>query len=168
MMPVNRRPDAWRNEILANLVVSARVVSTPTDRARPQRLLEAVTTQTRTIKLNGVGPSANLARTSRTPVWLRSLLPHVVDAVADRMADTAVLSNLGRVEDPPWFGSDATGLWFSPPPRHPVILTVGTATIGDRLCVSLRWCQSALSPAAARAFGDTFLASLRAVRATDT
>ncbi|MFI5040298.1 MAG: hypothetical protein ACHQNA_00370 [Acidimicrobiales bacterium] len=166
MMPVNRRPEAWRSDVLANLVLAARVTSTPADRAEPHRLLEAVAAQTRAIKVDGVGAATDLAQTSQTPVWLRRLLPYVVDAVADRMADTAVLSNLGRVVDPPWFGGDGTGLWFSPPPRHPVILALGAATTADRLGVSLRWCRSALSPAAARDFGDLFLGSLRAVQKT--
>ena len=167
MMPVNQRPTAWRNEVLANLVLAARVVSTPADRARPHRLLETVVTQTKAIKVDGVGGVADLAQTSRTPVWLRRLMPRVVDAVADHMADTAVLSNLGRVVDPPWFGADGKGLWFSPPPRYPVILALGAVTTGDRLGISLRWCQSALSPAAARDLAAAFLASLQAVRVTD-
>ncbi|MBA2624075.1 MAG: hypothetical protein H0U89_00460 [Acidimicrobiia bacterium] len=165
MMPVNRRPEAWRSEVLVNLVLAVQVVSTPAERADPQGLLEAVTLQTRAVKVDGVGASSGMARTSRTPVLLRRLLPLAIDAVADRMADTAVLSNLGRVVDPPWFGGDGGGLWFSPPPRHPVILAIGAATTDDRLGISLRWCRSALTPDAAREICDLFLASIRSVRA---
>lgn len=167
MMPVNQRPERWRSEVLVNLVTAARVVSAPADRVRPHRLLQAVAAQTRAIKADGGGGAGDMSRTSQTPVLLRRLLPHVVDAVADQVADTAVLSNLGRVVDPPWFGGTGRGLWFGPPPRDPVILTVGAATADDRLGVSLRWCRSALSRDAARDFGDSFVASLATVRASN-
>ena len=164
MMPVNQRPASWRGEVLANLVLSAQVASTPADRARPDRLLEVVAAQTRAVKAGEVGRAADLAKTSRTPVVLRRLLPHVIDAVADRTADTAVLSNLGRVDDPPWFGEVRRGLWFSPPPRLPVVCAVGAATAGDRLGISLRWCRPALPTTAASELGDTFTEALADVR----
>jgi len=167
MMPVNQRPKAWRDEVLVNLVTAARIVSTPADRSQPDRLLRAITAQTRDIKAD-IGGSDDMARTAQTPVLVRRLLPHVIDAVADRMADTAVFSNLGRVVDPPWFDSLGRGLWFSPPPREPVILALGAATADDRLGVSLRWCRSALSPDAARQFGNAFVASLAVVREQGT
>ena len=114
MMPVNQRPPAWRGEVLANLVLPGRVESRPAERASPRELLAAVVAQTTHIKTHGVsGTTDPVPR--RTPVLLRRLLPHLIDAASDRMADTAVLSNLGRVENPPWFGAKGTGLWFSPP-----------------------------------------------------
>lgn len=164
MMPANQRPRSWRGEVLANLVLAARVVSTPADRLRPDQLLDAVAAQTKAIKVNGVGATAAMARTSQTPVVLRRLLPRVMDAVADWTADTAVLSNLGRVDDPPRFASQVRGLWFSPPPREPVILTMGAATVADRLGVSIRWCRSAVSAEAAADFEFAFRSSLAAVR----
>lgn len=166
MMPVNRRPAAWRGEVLANLVLSAQVESTPADRARPERLVEVVAAQTQAIKSGGVGSSAALAKTSRTPVVLRRLLPHVIDAVAEHTADTAVLSNLGNVADPPWFGEGGRGLWFGPPPRRPVICTLGAASTGGRLGISLRWCRSALSASAAAELGGVFTDALGAVAGT--
>ncbi len=166
MMPVNRRPAAWRGEVLANLVLSAQVASTPADRARPERLVEVVAAQTQAIKSGGVGGSAALAKTSRTPVVLRRLLPHVIDAVSEHTADTTVLSNLGSVDDPPWFGERGRGLWFGPPPRLPVICTFGAASTDGRLGISLRWCRSALSTSAAAELGDAFTDALDAVGGT--
>ncbi len=168
MMPVNQRPKAWRSDVVANLVLPGQVQSTPAERAQPQSLLAAVAAQTNQIKTEGVASATGVRGTARLPVMVRGLLPHLVDAVADWTADTAVLTNLGRVEDPPWFGGKGRGLWFGAPPRAPVNLTVGAATAGDRLGMSLRWCKPALSRVDARTFADEFLASLIAVRATDS
>lgn len=126
MMPVNQRSSDWRGDVVANLVLPGRVDSTRAQRATPTELLATVAAQTARIKRGGVGGSSDPVP-RWTPVVLRRLLPHLIDAASDR-ADTAVLSNLGRVDDPPWFGVEGRGVWFSPPPRDPVILTVGAAT----------------------------------------
>ncbi|MDQ2754327.1 MAG: hypothetical protein M3R71_02125 [Actinomycetota bacterium] len=162
MMPVNQRPASWRSEILANLVLPGQVTSSRSDRSRPADLLVKVASQTRQIKTRGVDNTPS-ALPRRVPVLLRQLLPHVIDGVADRTADTAVLSNLGRVPDPPWFGNSGRGLWFSPPPRRPVVLTVGAATVGEKLTIGLRWCNDSFSATAARQFAETFTAMLGAV-----
>ncbi len=167
MMPVNQRPAAWRGEVLANLVLPGQVASTRADRARTSGLLATVAAQTRHIKTDGVGGTTDPVP-RRTPVMLRRLLPHLIDALADRMADTAILSNLGRVEDPPWFGADGRGLWFSPPPRRPVILTLGAATTEGRLGISLRWCNDAFSAAAAQDFAGTLVTSLAVLSSGST
>jgi len=159
MMPVNQRPGAWRGEVVANLVLPASIESTRADRSRATGLVRAIAAQTRHIKQHGVDGTPNPVP-RRTPVVLRRLLPHLIDVGADQMADTAVLSNLGRVEDPPWFGQSGRGLWFGPPPRRPVILTVGAATVDSRLWISLRWCNGSFSEPAARDFAETLVGSL--------
>lgn len=164
MMPVNQRPNAWRSEVVANMVLPGQIRSTPSERARPGSLMAAVTRQTTEIKTNGVTGAADVSRGLRLPVAVRQLLPQLVDAVADLTADTAVLTNLGRIEDPPWFGVAGRGLWFGAPPRAPLNLTVGAATAGGRLSVSFRWCKPAFSAAEARQFADQFLTELDAVQ----
>ena len=84
-----------------------------------------------------------------TPVALRRLLPHVIDSVADNTADTTVLSNLGRVSDPLWFGAPAEGMWFSPPPRLPMAVAIGVVTAAHHLGISIRWCRAGFSTAGA-------------------
>ena len=125
MMPVNERPATWRDDVVANLVQSASITSVARDRIDERALLAAVTAQTKRIKRDGVSPSIG-AIPQRTPVVLRRLLPRLVDFGSQGTADTAVLSNLGVVDEQMWFGAPGRGLWFSPPPRQPVILTIGT------------------------------------------
>ncbi|MDQ3146904.1 MAG: hypothetical protein M3R01_08230 [Actinomycetota bacterium] len=162
MMPVNQRPPAWRGEVVANLVLSSRVESTSAERERPEKLMAAIAAQTRRIKADGGETPITIP--PRTPVVVRRLIPRLIDAGSRHSADTAVLSNLGRVEDPPFFGAKGTGLWFSPPPRDPVILTMGAATADGRLGISLRWCNAAFSTPAAREFADLLRASLAILR----
>jgi len=160
MMPVNQRPGPWRGEVLGNFVVPGKVVSSAGDRSNPRRLLKSVTAQTKSIKTDGVPGAAGVLRPMNVPVLMRGVIPHVIDAVSDRSADTAVMSNLGRAESPPWFGAQGRGLWFSPPPRVPVILTVGAATTDDRLWISLRSWRPALAPADSRRLADLFLIAI--------
>lgn len=76
-----------------------------------------------------------------------------------------MLSNLGRVEDPPWFATVGRGLWFGPPPRSPVILTVGAASAAGRCGISFRWCDAALTVTDVQTFTDLFLNSLSQLQA---
>ncbi|MGI8757110.1 MAG: hypothetical protein ACR2MB_14905 [Acidimicrobiales bacterium] len=164
MMPVNQRPAAWRDEVLANLVLPGRVESSKADRSTTAGLLAAVKTQTKQIKSKGVNDSGTDSMPRYAPVALRRLMPHLIDAVSPLVADTAVLSNLGLVADPPWFGAKGRGLWFGPPPRDPVVLTVGVGTAEGRLGVSLRWCDGLLSASAVQEFADLFVAALSELR----
>lgn len=83
-----------------------------------------------------------------------------------RFTDTAVLSNLGRIDDPPAFGSDAgdtVELWFSPPARMPLGLSVGAITVGGRLHLAFRYRHPQFGPQAAEDFAACFLTQLHTV-----
>lgn len=160
MVPASQRPPAWRNEVVANLVLTGHVYSTKDERSQPDRLLSAIAGQTKRMKADGVGGAEQLSRSSRTPVLFRQLLPKVIDVGAEHFADTTVLSNLGRIDDESWFGGEGRGIWFSPPPRRPVFLAIGAATVGEKLGLSLRWCESAMARADAVAFADLLRVSL--------
>ena len=167
MMPVNQRPAAWRGDVLANLVLSDTIATTTAERTTPEGILAVVRRQTALIKGRGVvGTTDPLPR--RTPVLLRRLLPHLIDVVARHTADTAVLSNLGAVEDPPWFGLEGEGLWFGPPPRRPLFLTIGASAAGGRLGISLRWCREDLAAPDAEVFADLLVEAIGEIRAAAT
>lgn len=160
MVPVSQRPAPWRNEVVANLVLTGHVYSTADERSQPDRLLSAIAAQTKRLKADGVSGADQLSRESRTPVLLRRLLPSVIDVGAEHFADTTVLSNLGRVDGERWFGGEGRGMWFSPPPRRPVFLAIGVATLGDKLGLSLRWCAASMTKTDAEAFATLLRASL--------
>jgi NRPS condensation-like uncharacterized protein len=88
-------------------------------------------------------------------LWKRAVSRFLSATTARRLMPTAVLSNLGKVEEPLSFGraGRASDLWFSPPCPMPGCLGVGAVTYADQLFLSLRYARELLSPPAAAAFG---------------
>jgi NRPS condensation-like uncharacterized protein len=165
LMPVNLRPRDWRDEVVTNFVLVARVATTQTDRTDPRSALAAVERQTRDVKQWGTGAALVevLGRSRRLPLWVRSALSPALWLTGNRLVDTALFSNLGTVAEPPAFGpgaGDTTGIWFSAPTRLPSALSVGAASVGGRLHLSFRWRRPAVGRAAAEAFADRYLGAL--------
>lgn len=167
LMPVNLRPPAWKNEVVTNFVSESRVSTTPADRRSSQIVVETVAAQTRRIKEGGGAALMDvLARTARVPLWLKQPLSPFLWLTGNRLVDTAVLSNLGSVDDGqlPRFGPDAgdvVGLWFSAPARMPCGLSLGAVTAAGALHLAFRYRYPLWGPAAAAAFADRFVVELR-------
>jgi hypothetical protein len=53
-------------------------------------------------------------------------------------------------------------MWFSPPARMPLGLTIGAVTIGGRLHLVLRYRHRLFNQAAATRFADVYLRKLQA------
>jgi hypothetical protein len=77
------------------------------------------------------------------------------------VVDTAVLSNLGRVENAPRLGDagPVREIWFSPPGRMPLGASLGAATLDERLFVTLRFRHALFDSAA----GAQFMAGFKHV-----
>ncbi len=162
-MPANIRPSAWRYELVANFTMGGKVLSTPEQRATAASLMAAVASQTQQLKecrcgLEGLLKLPNWA-IKLLPVWL----PWLSLVLGDRVENTAVLSNLGRLEEVFDFGpasGEVTEFWFSPPVGMPVGLALGVATLHGRLHIVLRYCRVLLDDEAARRFSSLLLDSL--------
>jgi len=142
LMPVNLRPPEWKTEVVTNFVSETRVSTTPANRRTPQALLRAIAARTTRIK---EGESAALmellSKTSRLPLWMKQPLSPFLWITGNRLVDTAVLSNLGALDDGelPDFGPDAgdvVGVWFSAPARMPCGLSLGAARPGSPRAVA--------------------------------
>ncbi len=166
LMPVNLRPPEWKTEVVTNFVSETRVSTTPSDRRTPQALLEAISAQTKRIK---EGESAALmellSKTARFPLWMKQPLSPFLWITGNRLVDTAVLSNLGAVDDDelPDFGpeaGDVVGVWFSAPARMPCGLSLGAVTAAGSLHLAFRYRYPLWGPAAAAAFADRFVIEL--------
>ena len=103
-------------------------------------------TQTRAGKQRppaGLDAASRLLATSWAPAVIKRWTARLAHRVAAPVcADTALLSNLGAIPEPPSFGASGTGpLWFSGPARMPRGLGVGAVTAGGRLhlCVHYRY-----------------------------
>ncbi|MDQ4133799.1 MAG: condensation domain-containing protein [Actinomycetota bacterium] len=165
LVPANLRPAQWRGDMAGNFTLPARVATTATNRSTPAAALAAVTRCTRRKKSVGMGTALLelLSRTQSLPLWAKRATVALLPATGNRLVDTAMLSNLGRLDDPPSFGPDAgrvTEAWFSPPGRMPLGLTVGVVTVSGRLHLVFRYQHRLFGPGAARRFANGYLAQL--------
>ncbi len=164
LVPVNLRPKAWRQDVATNFVLPARVVTSAQDRATPRQALDAVAAQGERVRRGAGSALIEILRVMPSlPLWAKQSLPALLWLAGNRLVDTAQLSNLGRINEPPSFGPDAgetTELWFSAPARMPCGLSLGAATVGGRLHLAFRYRHPLFGPQAARRFADHYLAEL--------
>ncbi len=168
ILPVNLRPPQWRQDIVGNFSLTARVSTHRRDRRTAATALDAVTSQTRRKKSSGIGTSllAALGHTALLPLWAKRGIVGLLPITGNRLIDTAAVSNLGRLADVPSFGTgagDTREVLFSGPARMPLGLVVGAVTAGGRLHLSFRYCHRLFGPAAAERFVETYLAALSEV-----
>lgn len=168
LVPVNLRPPTWRHEVVTNFVLQARVASGPRERRSTRPLLEAVARRSARVRAgSGAALMEVLNLSPRLPLWAKRPLPALLWLTGQRFVDTAVLSNLGHVADPPHFGPGpgaGTEIWFSAPARMPCGLSLGAATAGGRLRLVFRYRTALFDGAAASGFAARYLAALDDVR----
>ncbi|MEA2844534.1 MAG: hypothetical protein QOJ69_2205, partial [Actinomycetota bacterium] len=81
----------------------------------------------------------------------------------DRLVDTALLSNLGKIDEPPSFGpdvGDTTEMWFSAPCRMPLGLSIGTVTTAGRMHVAYRYRHPQFDAEGVARFADRYAVAL--------
>jgi NRPS condensation-like uncharacterized protein len=170
LMPLNLRPTSWRDDIVTNYVLMSRTLTNRRDQLSAAAVLEAVIAQTERIKACGRGAALIelLVRSTKLPALLKESVSQLLWLTGNRLVDTALISNLGRISDPPTFGPSVggtTGLWFSAPARMPCGLSVGAATMAGQLHLSFRCRYPVLDRGAANRFADRYLAVLASLGA---
>ncbi|MCA1656911.1 MAG: hypothetical protein LC713_04255 [Actinobacteria bacterium] len=165
LVPANLRPHQWRHDVVGNFSLPARVCTTPRDRRSAEAALRKLTAQTGRKKKSGMGTAlvVGLGGARKLPLWAKQAMVALMPLTGNRLVDTAMLSNMGHLAEPPSFGADAGGtvdVWFSPPGRMPLGLTVGAVTVDRRLHLSFRYRHRLFGPDAARLFADRYLAEL--------
>jgi NRPS condensation-like uncharacterized protein len=168
LMPVNLRPPAWRHDVVGNYAFSVPVVTRCGDRVDPRTALAAVRRRTWTLKAEGLAalPLTLLAELHGLPVALKRATARLL--AAGPLVPTAMLSNLGPVPQPLWFGAElgeASELWFSPPAKMPLGLAIGAVTAGGRLHLSFRYRHPLLGPVAAARFAASYVDTLSELEA---
>ena len=168
LVPANLRPPRRREEGVGNVSLPARITTTRRQRRSPATTLAAVTARTARKKRSGMGTALleALRRTRMVPLWAKRAALELWPAATDRFVDTAILSNLGSVEEAPSFGADGgdtVGMAFSAPARMPLGLSVGAVTVAGRLHLSFRYRHPQLGPDAAREFASCYLEALERV-----
>ena len=167
LMPVNLRPKSNWYEGFGNVTFMVPVATRPEDRSDPTDIVTTIRRRTRRIK------------DERTPAAMVSLLDvlHYLPlptkrniarlVTGERMMPTAILSNLGRLDEGLHFGPGlrAREVWFSPPTRMPMGLAVGSVTAEGRLHLVFRYRHPLFAPAEVAAFADRYVSALGQIAA---
>ena len=162
MMPVNLRPPEWSEEVVANIVsfVPVSVLeSEQSDLGTAQLAVEARTRVLKEQRLSGTMIDI-LGMSGIWPVGVRHLFGRTLAVpLANKVLDTAVLSNLGRLAAPLDFGEDAgaaTEIWFSPPGQMPLGTAIGAASMNGELFLTIRYCKGQYDAGGAAALAQTW------------
>ena len=165
LVPANLRPAAWREDVAGNFALPIRVSTGPRTRRSRRAALAAITEQTSRKKRTGMGGALLelLRHTDALPLWFKAAMVKLLPLTGNRLVDTSMFSNLGLLGEPLDFGYDAgeaAEVWFSPPARMPLGVSVGAVTTAGRLHLVFRHRHSQCSEAAAHRFAERYLAEL--------
>jgi NRPS condensation-like uncharacterized protein len=167
LVPVNLRPKEWRQDVVTNLVLDARVATTTTDRSSPEVTLRAVVAESARIKEGGGAALVEvLGGSAWLPLWAKQSLSPFLWVTGNRLVDSAILSNLGQLDEPPSFGEEVGAtreVWFSAPCRRPCAMSVGVTSVGGRMHLAFRYRHPVFGRTGARRFVGIYLSKLEAV-----
>jgi NRPS condensation-like uncharacterized protein len=167
LMPVNLRPRSSWHEVFGNFTFMVPVVTGPEDRRDPTATVNAIHRRTRRIKDEHTPAAAVrlLNVLQHLPVPAKRSIARL--AASERVIPTAILSNLGHLDEDLDFGLElrAREVWFSPPTRMPMGLAVGAVTAGGRLHLAFRYRPPLFSPNDVAGFADRYLTALDHVAA---
>jgi NRPS condensation-like uncharacterized protein len=158
MMPVNLRASEWRNEILGHFASYVSVRFGAAEQSDMKAAVMAARARTREIKSQGAaGLIVDLLElpTATLPTAVKQRFQNLITLTGNRLVDTAVLSNLGRLEAVPQPGGSAgevRRVWFSPPGRMPLGASLGAASYDGELFLCLRYRHALFDNNAATAF----------------
>ena len=164
LVPVNLRRREWQQDVATNFVLESRVSTAAGERVSPGATLEAVAAGTEPIKAGGGAALIEaLEASAPLPACAKRQLSPILSLTADRLVDTAVLSNLGKLDNAPSFGAHirkTSEVWFSAPARMPCGLSAGVVTVAGRLHLVFRYRWALWDAEAAGAFAARYVSEL--------
>lgn len=161
LMPVNLRPKSSWYEVFGNVTFMVPVVTRPENRSDPTTTVTTIRRRTRRIKDERTPAAAKFLNViQHLPGPAKRSIARL--AASERVIPTAILSNLGRLDEDLDFGSELRSreVWFSPPTRMPMGLAIGAVTAGGRLHLVFRYRHPLFGPADIAGFADRYLAAL--------
>jgi NRPS condensation-like uncharacterized protein len=160
MMPINLRPPEWRFDVVGNFASYVSVRLGSADHTTLDKAIRAAADGTRRVKDGALaGLIIDLFNApTLLPIALKQRMQDLIPLTGNLVVDTAVLSNLGRIENVPDFGDAGAvrEIWFSPPGRMPLGASLGAATLNGRLFITLRYRHALFGAAAATEFLSAF------------
>lgn len=164
-VPVNDRDPRRRWEGPGNQSRLIRVTSRPGQRADPGSLLAHVAAQTQAAKRQprpGLDAVSRLLAAGWAPIMVKRRAARLARRLARPVCtDTALVSNLGVLPNPPSFsGTGREPLWFSGPSPMPRGLGVGAVTVAGRLHLCVHYQHALLNATTAAAFTADYCRAL--------
>lgn len=166
MMPVNVRPAHRSWDVVSNLTSNVTVSTDPDDRVDLATATAAMAEQTYQMRREdrAYGLHDLLEVIKKAPLPVKRAVPRLLPQTSDRFVDTAMLSNLGRIPEPPTLaskpGSGPPELWFSPPCDRACSVSIGVATSGQRLSLVARYRYDQFDADAAEEFTDLLVSQV--------
>jgi hypothetical protein len=165
LVPVNLRPPEWRADTVGNFSVTARVSTSRRHRSGPAAALKEIASQATRNKNSRTGTAllSGLGRAGLLPLWMKQSLVVLQPLTRNQQVDTAMLGNLGWIEEPVSFGPDAGAtldMWFSIPARTPGCLCIGAVTVAGHLHLVIRYPLRLFSADAARRFAECYVTQI--------
>lgn len=160
LMPVNLRPEAWWFEVVSNFspyVSVSLAEEQQTDFSATTAEVCRITTELK--EAGAAGTLIDVLEVPKLlPAFLKARLKELFPLFGKALMETTWLSNLGRLSEPPAMGDAGrvTALYFTPPAPMPCSVTVGAASIGDRMYLALRYRKAQFDAAAAQEFAALF------------
>ncbi|HEV2811518.1 MAG TPA: hypothetical protein VGV93_14110 [Acidimicrobiales bacterium] len=166
LVSANLRSPRLREDAMGNFSVTARVSTGRRDRSNAAKALKMVTAQTSRNRRSRTGTALleALDRSGLLALWAKQSAVVLRPVTGNRDVDTAMLCNLGRLAAPPTFGAEAgetLEVWFSPPTRIPIGLSIGAATVSGRMHLVFRYPHRLFDGDAARRFAECYVDQLR-------
>src|SRR5436190_48211 len=159
-MPINLRPPDWRFEVVGNFASYVSVRVGESDHESLGKAIESAAASTRRIKEGGVAGLLVELFDAPTllPTGVKQRLQELIPLTGNLAVDTAVLSNLGRIDEVPELGDAGRvrEVWFSPPGRMPLGASLGAVTLDGRLFMTLRYRHALFDGDAAARFLETY------------
>ncbi len=163
LMPVNFRPLQWFDEVVGNLTLGGRIITTSEQRSTPRALMTAVMDRTQWLKTGGGG----LPLLFSLPAWLYGMTPVPLisrllgdlrlSSVLQLLRESRLASCRTSVQRP---GVNITEVWGSPPVIVPTGIAIGAGILRGRLLTTLRYCRAVLDDAAATRFAEMLMQNL--------
>lgn len=158
MMPMNLRDDALTFELVGNyspwLNLATRARDRQADFTRTATFIAARTRELKAQRRSGIITDL-LDLAGILPGWARRRLHLLMPLTGNFVVDTTVLYNLGRLPglpDPGGRAGKIIDFRFNPPARMPLGVSVGAATLGEKLFLSFRYRREQFDHIAAQDF----------------
>jgi NRPS condensation-like uncharacterized protein len=161
LMPVNLRPQEWFNQVMAMYSMFESVRTGRGDRRDEAETIREISRQTSRIKerdrAEALYKALTLLPDDVVPVSVRQQLPEVLRGPGQRLADTAILTNLGNIPTYPTVGDDTEDEpIFSPPAWRGTPVGLGVATLDNEVNLMARYMLTKFDADGAGRFMDTF------------